>query len=325
MTPVAAVPVELQTVPQPAYAVAAPDRVFVQVIVAPKPAPENYGIQPGDVLSVEVFPAAQQPAIFTAPTLLVAPDGKIRIAHYGELKVAGNNLDQIAEQIKTLLREHPDIQALAPRVNLQLAYLHDPLDLLTGDRLIRPDGTVNLSPYGDLFVQGMTLPQVREAVRKQILQERPDLVPRLASSDEMYIDVEVTGFNSQVCYVQEEITQPSLQPITGTETVLDVVVRSGSATELAERNDVYLVRVNPFEGQEPQILPVHLRDIIRCGDTSTNYQLRPGDRIVVPPRDVVVAQRFLAPFFQIADSMASTGLLWERLIGNFRVDTTQER
>ena len=312
-------PRELSTVPQPAYRVAPPDRLFVHVQVSAKPAPQNYAIQPGDTLSLEVTTAPGQAApIFSAPQVLVAPDGKIRIGQYGELKVAGYDLDQVQEQLKVLLMEHPDLKAEAPRISLQLAFLHESLELLTGDRLVRPDGSLNLSPYGDLFVQGSTLPEVRQKIRAQILRERPDLLPRLDSSDEIYNDVEVTGFNSQVCYVQREVNAPTILPITGQETVLDAVVRAGSVTEFAERNDVYLVRVDPFTAQDgPQVLPVHLRDIVELGDTETNYQLRPGDRIVVPPRRIVAFQRLTGPFLQVADSLATTTLLYQRLIFDF--------
>jgi len=322
-------PVELKTVPQPSYTVSAPDRLFIAVTVRPKPAPEDYRITPDDVLSVEIKTAPagapDSKPIYADRFVLVAPDGKIRIAEFGELKVGGSKLDEIAERLRKLLKEHPDIQAADPRVAVQLSALHESIELLTGDRLVRPDGTVNLSPYGEVRVQGLRLDEIKNQVRGQILQERPDLVWRLESSDEMYIDVEVTGFNSQVCYVQYEVQTPTLFPITGTETVLDAVVRAGSATDFAERNDVYLVRVNPFEGGEPEILPVCLRDIIELGATETNYQLRPGDRIVVPPRRIVVLQRFLSPFTQVADSFATTGLLWERLISNFKVNTELER
>jgi protein involved in polysaccharide export with SLBB domain len=314
-------PAELTRIPQPTYEVAAPDRLFIDVTIRAKPAPVEYGIQPDDVLSIELRtgPATAQNSkpVFTGQFVLVAPDGKIRVAEYGDLKVGGLNLDEISQQLQTLLKEHKDIQAADPRVSVQLVAVHEPLLLLTGERLVRPDGTVNLSPYGDLYLQGMKLEEIKDRVRQQILLQRPDLVPRLKASDEMYIDVEVTGFNSQVCYIQYEVGAPTLFPITGNETVLDAIVRAGSATEFADRNDVYLVRVSPFEGEGPEILPVCLRDIIECGRPETNYQLRPGDRIVVPPRHIVAFNRCIAPFLQAGDAVATTALLYQQLVYNF--------
>ena len=39
---------------------------------------------------------------------------------------------------------------------------------ISGERLLRPDGMISLGFYGDVYVKGMTLDQVKVAIIKQL-------------------------------------------------------------------------------------------------------------------------------------------------------------
>ena len=70
-------------------------------------------------------------------------------------------------------------------------------------------------------------------------------------------------------------------PITGNETVLDAINYAGGLIATAAPTNIRLVRPAPPGACCEQILPVNLAAIINAGDPTTNYQLMPGDRLVV--------------------------------------------
>ena len=69
-------------------------------------------------------------------------------------------------------------------------------------------------------------------------------------------------------------------PIKGNETVLDAILQAGlKSNSLPEK--AYLVRPHPAGGCD-QVLRIDWCAIKERGETITNYQLFPGDRVVVP-------------------------------------------
>ena len=104
-------------------------------------------------------------------------------------------------------------------------------------------------------------------------------------TDRVFVDV--TAYNSKNYYVLGDVGAPGRLPITGNETVLDAIQFSGGLIPTAAPNNIRLVRPAPPGACCEQILPVNLAAIMSGGDSTTNYQLMPGDRIVVY-RDPIV-------------------------------------
>lgn len=190
---------------------------------------------------------------------------------------------------------------------------------IAGERLVRPDGTITLGFYGDVYVNGLTIHEVKEKIiihlRKFINDEalglvgvdaagRPIAIPP-ADSDRVFVDV--AAYNSQVYYVQGDVAAPGRLPITGNETVLDAINYAAGLTPTASIPNVRLVRPAPPGSCTPQVLPVNLAAIIQEGDTTTNYQLMPGDRIFVYRDPIVRASIFIdrlaAPFNTVLSSI----------------------
>jgi len=90
----------------------------------------------------------------------------------------------------------------------------------------------------------------------------------------------VDSRTSKRFYVLGTVTSPNSYPLLGNETVLDGILQAGlRSNSLPEK--AYLVRPHPTGGPD-QILKIDWFGITERGDTLTNYQLMPGDRIFVP-------------------------------------------
>ena len=85
---------------------------------------------------------------------------------------------------------------------------------------------------------------------------------------------------SKFYYVMGTVQTQGRFPIKGNETALDAILQAGlKSNSLPEK--AYLVR--PHRPGEPdQVLKIDWCGIRERGDTLTNYQLFPGDRVIVP-------------------------------------------
>ncbi|HEX4608609.1 MAG TPA: polysaccharide biosynthesis/export family protein [Urbifossiella sp.] len=191
---------------------------------------------------------------------------------------------------------------------------------ITGERLVRPDGKISLQWYGDVYVAGLTVDQIKEKIVIHLRQFLTDQALGLVQWDERkkdYVEVEpaksnrvfvdVTAYNSKFYYVQGDVGSPGRMPITGNETVLDAINFAGNLLPTAANQNIRLVRPAPPGACCEQVLPVNLPAIINAGDTTTNYQIMPGDRLVVyrDPivRTTVFIDRLAAPFNTVVNSI----------------------
>jgi len=139
---------------------------------------------------------------------------------------------------------------------------------------VQADGNIDLGFLGDVYVAGLTLEEVEQKVAFQFAaytrrSTRVQVSARL-----------VNGTQSKSYYVLGTVTTQGKFPVTGNETVLDAILTAGLRSN-SMPDKAYLVRPRPV-GAGCQILKIDWVGIKDRGDTLTNYQVLPGDRIVVP-------------------------------------------
>ncbi len=168
---------------------------------------------------------------------------------------------------------------------------------ISGERLVRPDGKISLGFYGEVYVAGLTLAEIkakivlllREFLTDEALglavpdRDHPGKSKRIEDQlrDSKRVFVDVAAYNSKVYYVQGEVNSPGRLAHTGNETVLDAINFAGGLTAKASKDRIRLVRPAPDKGVAEQTFLVDLAAIVEKGDTTANYQLLPGDRLIV--------------------------------------------
>jgi polysaccharide export outer membrane protein len=158
---------------------------------------------------------------------------------------------------------------------------------ISGAHLVRPDGTVALGVYGSVQVAGQTLEEARDNIKGFLGQWFGQ------SPEAFLVIVDVAAYNSKSYYVITDgagYGEPSYRfPITGSETVLDALTQIQGLPAVASRRHVWVARRNPFgcANCAEQVLPVDWIAITQCGDTTTNYQVMPGDRIYVMAQPII--------------------------------------
>ncbi len=163
---------------------------------------------------------------------------------------------------------------------IQPADLDSPLRL-PGDQPVMPDGTINLGRYGQIQVAGKTVEEIGTAVRGYVEAQAKDPKEKEIGP----IVVRIVTRVSKVYYVLGEVNAPGAFTLNGRETVLDGLLAAGGLTDKGSRRDIILSRPTRPDSCRV-VLPICYREIVQLGDTSTNYQLLPGDRIFVASRGV---------------------------------------
>lgn len=148
---------------------------------------------------------------------------------------------------------------------------------LPADQPVLPDGVIELGEYGRPVVAGKSVPVIEAEVRQLVkAKEKKDVA----------LTVRLISRQSKVYYVFGEVNSPGSFPLSGRETVLDGICAAGNLTRSAAPQKAILVRPTHPDGCR-EVLPVCLKQIVQLGDTTTNYQLRPGDRIYIPSQGML--------------------------------------
>lgn len=272
------IPRELSLVSLPTYRVAPPDVLLIDAVkIVPR---EPYYIEPLDILSVQVSGDPEES--IPAGSFFVSAGGSIDLGpRYGLFRVVDMTVQEAAQKLEDLLeQELRDV-----RISISLA---EPAakQRIEGEHLVAPDGTVNLGTYGSVYVSGMTLPEARVAVEEQLSQflESPK------------VGIDVFAYNSMTYYVVLQGAGQGDQlfriPLTGGETVLDAVSQNQGLTPFSSKQ-IWIARPAPDKLGYDQILQVDWDAIVQSGNTATNYQIMPGDRVFVAENKHVALNTFV--------------------------------
>jgi len=105
-----------------------------------------------------------------------------------------------------------------------------------------------------------------------------------AASEAVFVDL--TAYNSKNYYVLGDLMITGKMPWTGNETVLDALQHAGGLMPEAEPKDIRLLRPGR-NGKPSRVYKVDLEAIREKGDVTSNYQIFPGDRLIVGRNEVV--------------------------------------
>jgi polysaccharide export outer membrane protein len=148
----------------------------------------------------------------------------------------------------------------------------------TGTYVVQGDGFVDLGYSGEVFVSGLTLAEAEERIAVQVNDAARAKEP--SSNGKYRVSVRLANNLSKYYYVLGTVANPGRFKAGSNDTVLDAIVQAGlKSNSLPEK--AYLVRPHAL-GAEEMVFQIDWIGIKDHGDTLTNYQLFPGDRVVVP-------------------------------------------
>jgi polysaccharide export outer membrane protein len=195
--------------------------------------------------------------------------------------VAARKIPQYGEIDPTQPRELHMVSmppyVIEPPDELEISVRPATPDLALTTATVQADGNVDLGFVGDVYLAGLTLDQAELKIAQHLEARAGPKAPRPRYQVSVRL---VNGSPSKSYYVLGTVTTQGRFPVTGNETVLDAIVTAGlRSNSLPDK--AYLVRPHPAGGPD-QVLKIDWIGIKERGDTLTNYQIFPGDRIIVP-------------------------------------------
>ncbi|HEY1190035.1 MAG TPA: polysaccharide biosynthesis/export family protein [Gemmata sp.] len=298
------VPKELNKVSLPPYIVETPDVLQIDAIrVIPLP---PYRLEPLDVLylsATEDFAGAPLAGLYP-----IDPDGTINLgARYGgSIRV----IDMTTDEAQKVIQEKVRTQTKTAIVTVSLAQSRG-VQQISGQHIVRPDGTVSLGGYGSVYVAGLSLAQVKQAIEAHLSKYlyKPEVA------------VDVFSYNSKFYYVITDFAgngeQVTRLPHTGNETVLDAVSLIGGLSAVSSKK-LWVARPAPTECGNDQILPVDWCGITRKGQVKTNYQILPGDRVYILSQPLTKFDTYMARTLSPVQRALGVALLAGSVKNQFR-------
>lgn len=254
-------------------------------------------VQPPDLILIELLEGL--PGRPITGERLVRPDGMISLGFYGMVQVRGLTLPQVKVAIIKHLRKYLSDDVLGLRF--------DPPEPAADPG--PPEIPRERNPFGKEGEQ--------EADKKPAPAGPVGVRPRLVHPEESTrIFIDFTAYNSMHYYITGDVLMPGKLPVTGQETVLDALQYAGGLIAIAEPRDIRLVRPGR-NGKPSRIYKVDLEAIQEKGDVQTNYQIFPGDRLIVGRNEVVKKtieiDRLQAPLHAIVSSIQQDANLLKSL------------
>ena len=141
---------------------------------------------------------------------------------------------------------------------------------------VRPDGRISLPLIGDVMAVGRTTGALRD-----------DITDKLKSYKENpTVAIVVQQVNSYFVYVQGAVGSQGRYPLLTKTTLIQALTLAGGLNPDAVRSRIVVFRMGSSTGEKTERLIVSYDDIILRG--AENFELQPGDTIVVPSETMVL-------------------------------------
>ena len=147
---------------------------------------------------------------------------------------------------------------------------------------VLPDGYVTLKDAGGVLAQGLTVPELAEAVRKAYKGYLHDPEVTVALKD----------FERPYFVVGGEVGRPGKYELRSDTTVAEAVQIAGGFTSQSKHSQVVLFRRVNDDLVEARLL--NLKNMLKQSDLKEDAHLRPGDLVFVPQNALSKISKFLS-------------------------------
>ena len=143
---------------------------------------------------------------------------------------------------------------------------------LSGDAIIRPDGTISLPLIGDLKAAGRTPTQLRTEIA--------DRLKAYIKDESATVTVAVSAINSYRFVVSGNVEHPGAYATNHYVTVVEALALAGGPNRFGSPESSVIIRLDAAKGVRR--IPINYPAILSGERSEQNLPLLPGDTIYVP-------------------------------------------
>ncbi len=147
--------------------------------------------------------------------------------------------------------------------------------------VVQPDGYITLRGAGSMRVEGQTIPELTETIKKAYANILHNPVVTVALKD----------FEKPYFVAAGQVGKPGKYDLRSDLTLVEAVAIAGGFTEKSKHSQVVLFRRVSDQLVEARLFNV--KQMMQSRDLSEDAHLRPGDMIFVPQNTISKIQRYL--------------------------------
>jgi polysaccharide export outer membrane protein len=135
--------------------------------------------------------------------------------------------------------------------------------------VVRPDGQITLPLINEIQATGLTARQLQNQIGERLKEflEAP------------LVNVVVLEIRSQTVYILGQVFKAGAYPLGSPTTVLELIAKAGSFTELAKTKKIVITRK---QGNNQTQLHFNYEDFVEGKNLQQNILLKSGDVVIVP-------------------------------------------
>jgi polysaccharide export outer membrane protein len=146
--------------------------------------------------------------------------------------------------------------------------------------IVQPDGFISLQSAGNLHVEGLTVPDVIQAVKNAYANTLHNPI----------VDLDLADFQKPFFTVGGQVAKPGRYDLRYDITVTQAIAVAGGF-ETTAKEQVLLYRA--VSSNWAEVREIKLKDILHGKNISEDVHLRPGDMIYVPENKITKFRRYV--------------------------------
>ena len=158
---------------------------------------------------------------------------------------------------------------------------------------VQPDGFISLEGAGDVYVEGLTVRELVEAVKKGYAGILHDPI----------IDVDLIDFQKPFFTVLGEVGKPGQYTLRNDITVTQAIAVAGGFTPAA-KTQVFLYRA--VSANWAEVRELKLKDLLNGKKSSEDLHLKTGDMIFVPEKFIARFKKYVPYSFNVTPPYPTT-------------------
>lgn len=159
---------------------------------------------------------------------------------------------------------------LGPSDVLRVNVWHNPD--LSGDAVVRPDGTISMALVGEVQAAGRPPDQVREEISQRLRT--------FLKEEANNVTVSVSAVNSYRFVVSGNAERPGAFTANHFVTVSEAIALAGGPNRFADPEDTVIIRIDPAKGRKR--IPVDYVAILKGIHPEQDLPLLAGDTVYIP-------------------------------------------
>jgi polysaccharide export outer membrane protein len=185
---------------------------------------------------------------------------------------------QVSPDRPALRHRNPRYQVMRDDV-LSISFALSP-ELDQVDVKVQPDGFINLPLIGSIYIQGMTVPEIVEALKKAYGKVLHDPI----------IEVDLTDFQKPYFMVSGQVGKPGQYDLRQDITASQAVAVAGGFLPTAKTQVFVFHRVS---SGWVEVKKLNLKDVLNGKNVNEDIQMQPGDMVFVPEKFITNFRKYV--------------------------------